>query len=76
MSYTGLTSEQKRFMLQSAGVSNIDELFADVPSEIQVNYIDGLPAPSSEIEIEKLIDKEAPFLNYVPKASTYKCSNR
>lgn len=55
MSYTSLSPEQRRLMLESCGVSGIDDLFSDIPSAIQTHCITGLPEPLSEIEIEREI---------------------
>ncbi len=53
MSYTGLSHEQRAIMLKAAGAADIDNLFSDIPKEIQTDCISGLPEPLSEIEIEK-----------------------
>ncbi len=55
MSYTGLSPEQKKIMLAAAGVTGVDDLFCDIPGNIQTSCITGLPEPLSEIEIEQLI---------------------
>ncbi|HOP64366.1 MAG TPA: aminomethyl-transferring glycine dehydrogenase subunit GcvPA [Spirochaetota bacterium] len=57
MSFTGLSPDQRAVMLKAAGVSKIDDLFNDIPAEIQTRHIEGLPGPLSEIEIERLITK-------------------
>jgi len=59
MGFTGLSPEERGSMLKAAGVENIDELFSDIPARLQVKDIKGLPAPLSEIEIEKLAEETA-----------------
>ncbi len=41
-------------MSDAIGISSVDELFSDIPLHLQISNIDGLPHPSSEMEIEKL----------------------
>ena len=55
MSYTGLSPEQKTLMLKASGAESIDDLFSDIPVDIQVNNIEGIPEPLSEIEVEREI---------------------
>lgn len=56
MSYTGLSPEQRTLMLKATGAASIDDLFNDIPGDIQTHCITGLPEPLSEIEIEKEMD--------------------
>ncbi|HPF04488.1 MAG TPA: aminomethyl-transferring glycine dehydrogenase subunit GcvPA [Spirochaetota bacterium] len=56
MSYTGLSPEQRDSMLKAAGVASIDDLFIDIPDNIQTDCISGLPEQLSEIEIERELD--------------------
>ncbi len=53
MSFTGLSHDDRRKMMDAVGISSIDELFMDIPLNIQINSIEGLPIPLSEIEIER-----------------------
>lgn len=54
MSYAGLSDSDRKKMMTEIGISSIDELFADIPKDIQINSLDGLPGPVSEIEIERM----------------------
>lgn len=56
MGYTGLSSEQRSLMLKAVGADNIDDLFSDIPKEIQTHCISGLPDALPEIDIEKKLD--------------------
>jgi glycine dehydrogenase subunit 1 len=61
MSFTGLSQDDRKKMLDVIGVGSVDELFADIPSEIQISSIEGLPLPLTEMEIERemsAIEKE------------------
>jgi len=53
MSFTGLSEDDRKKMLDAIGVSSIDDLFIDIPSDIQTGRIEGLPEPVSEMEIER-----------------------
>jgi len=55
MSFTGISNDDKSKMLDAIGLSSIDELFADIPKDIQINDIEGLPAPLSEMEVERAL---------------------
>lgn len=52
MSFTGLSPDQRSLMLKTSGAESIDDLFSDIPKEIQAQCISGLPEPLSEIEVE------------------------
>lgn len=56
MGYTGLSPEQRSRMLKAAGAACIDDLFSDIPKDIQIDCISGLPEPLSEIELEQELD--------------------
>jgi glycine dehydrogenase subunit 1 len=53
MSFTGLSPDDRKRMLEAINVSSIDELFEDIPSHLHLKNIDGLPEPVSEMEIER-----------------------
>jgi len=53
MSFTGLSPDDRKRMLEAINVSSIDELFEDIPSHIHLKNIEGLPVPLSEMEIER-----------------------
>jgi len=52
MAYVSNTETDVKEMLAAIGVSSLDELFSDIPQEIQLKKPLPLPAPLSEIEIE------------------------
>jgi glycine dehydrogenase subunit 1 len=43
-------------MLKAVGADNIDDLFSDIPKEIQTHCISGLPDALPEIDIEKKLE--------------------
>ncbi|HXL04921.1 MAG TPA: aminomethyl-transferring glycine dehydrogenase subunit GcvPA [Bacillota bacterium] len=53
MNYVPHTSEDRSEMLKVIGVSSIDELFSDVPSEVKLHRELNLPAAMSEFELIK-----------------------
>ena len=53
MSFTGLSPDDRKRMLDAINVSSIDELFEDIPSHLHLKNIDGLPQALSEMEIER-----------------------
>lgn len=54
-SYVPNTVEERREMLKTLGLSEMDELFADIPAELKLNRELDLPAPMSEMELRQLI---------------------
>ncbi len=59
MQYTMLSNEDKKVMLEKIGVNSIDDLFADLPKDILVETLEGLPEPLSEMEVESLFENIA-----------------
>ncbi len=55
MDYTGITERELSKMLAAIGVKGIDDLFADIPESIRLKELLDLPAPLSDIEVEKLV---------------------
>ncbi|MBP7583717.1 MAG: aminomethyl-transferring glycine dehydrogenase subunit GcvPA [Spirochaetes bacterium] len=55
MDYTGITERELSEMLAAIGVKGIDDLFADIPESIRLKELLDLPAPLSDIEVEKLV---------------------
>jgi len=55
MKYTVLTDEDRRLMLEKIGVKSVDELFADLPSDILIDTLKGLPKAVSEMEIAQIV---------------------
>ncbi len=59
MQYTMLSDEDKKIMLDAIGVSNIDDLFADLPTDILLDSLQGLPKPLTEMEVSSEFEKIA-----------------
>ena len=59
MSYLINTDEQQKEMLQSIGVSSIDDLFASIPSHLQLKRRLNLPEAMSELELDQYTSKLA-----------------
>jgi glycine dehydrogenase subunit 1 len=51
--YLALTEADREAMLQAIGVSSVAELFADVPEQVRLRRELALPAPASELEVER-----------------------
>ncbi|MBD3305002.1 aminomethyl-transferring glycine dehydrogenase subunit GcvPA [candidate division KSB3 bacterium] len=69
MRYIPNTTKECQEMLQTIGVTSIDDLFVDVPASIRLQHDLDLPAPHSEMEIIKalraLSDMNASVDDYV-----------
>ena len=48
MRYLPLTEENRNEMLDTIGIEKVDELFSDVPSDIELNPKLNLPPPSGQ----------------------------
>jgi glycine dehydrogenase subunit 1 len=59
MSYVSNTETDVKEMLAAIGVSSLDDLFSDIPQEIQLKKKLPLPSPLSEIEIDAQMHKLA-----------------
>ncbi len=59
MQYTMLSVEDKKLMLKTIGASSIDELFADLPKDILVDTLHGLPKAVSEMEVSSVFESIA-----------------
>lgn len=55
--YIPNTSDDEKKMLESIGVDSIEELFSDIPKEVQLNRELNLKESMSELEVEKHITK-------------------
>jgi len=53
MNYVSITPEQRQRMLDSIGVESIDDLFASIPENVRFEGDLDLPAPASELEIQR-----------------------
>jgi glycine dehydrogenase subunit 1 len=59
MRYLPLTPDDRSEMLARIGVSKIDDLFADVPSDKLLKTLPNLPLTKSEIEVERVLGRMA-----------------
>jgi glycine dehydrogenase subunit 1 len=59
MRYLPITDGQKSEMLDQIGVSNVDELYSDIPKHIIDGSEYNLPDHKGEIEVEKILSKYA-----------------
>jgi glycine dehydrogenase subunit 1 len=59
MRYLAHTPESRRELLKAIGVSNIDDLFSDVPKEARLSKLLELPLHQSEWAVEKLFQSYA-----------------
>ena len=57
--YVPMTTADRDSMLETIGVSNTDELFADIPASALTAYRDSLPSPLSELEVAGLMQSLA-----------------
>ncbi len=51
------TDEEMRAMLATAGVKSLDDLYQDVPQELQLHKEYELPESMSEIEVRRFFDE-------------------
>lgn len=58
-SYLPHTLEDRRSMLTAIGVDTVEELFSDIPANLQLNRLLNLPAPMSELDLVKSLQKLA-----------------
>ena len=53
------TDDDTREMLEAIGASGIDELFDEIPAELMIASLDGIPEAMSEMEISRLMRERA-----------------
>ena len=53
------TEDDTREMLAAIGVSSIDDLFDEIPGELIIDALDGVPAALTEMEISRLMQERA-----------------
>lgn len=58
-SYVPSTLKERQEMLESMGMSSIDELFAHIPAELKLGRELNLPCGKSELEVNRLMNKIA-----------------
>ncbi len=54
-SYVPNTEKERREMLESIGMTSMDELFSDIPKDLKLDRPLDLPAPMSEMELRDLM---------------------
>jgi glycine dehydrogenase subunit 1 len=59
MPYIPHTDEDVRVMLDRIGAASIDELFDEIPKELRVDSLPGVPAALSEMEVARLVAARA-----------------
>ena len=59
MPYIPHTGEDVRTMLDRIGAKSIDELFDEIPKELRVDSLPGVPAALSEMEVARLVSERA-----------------
>ncbi len=59
MNYVPHTNEDRSEMLEAIGISGIDELFSDIPSEVKLDHDLNLPPALSEFELIKYMSQLA-----------------
>jgi glycine dehydrogenase subunit 1 len=57
--YIPNTDEDVRVMLDRLGISDVDQLFSDIPQALRLTELLSIGAPKSEIEIRKMMHKLA-----------------
>jgi glycine dehydrogenase subunit 1 len=71
MRYIGHTPFQVKEMMETLGISEIDELFADIPEEVKLKGDLDLPPPLNEIELKREIlnlardNKAGEYINFM-----------
>ncbi|MGL5315246.1 MAG: aminomethyl-transferring glycine dehydrogenase subunit GcvPA [Peptostreptococcaceae bacterium] len=58
-SYIPTTSEDKRVMLESMGLSSVEDVFSDIPNDLRLKRDLNLESGKSELEVSNYIDKLA-----------------
>jgi len=53
MRYLPLTDDDRRSMLSDIGVKGIDDLFADIPTDVRLKELVDLPRHAGELEVER-----------------------
>ena len=53
------TPEDTREMLDAIGAKSLDDLFDEIPAELTIDALDGVPAAMSEMEISRLMRERA-----------------
>ncbi len=66
MKYTMLSDADKKIMYEKIGIKNIDELFADLPADILLTELQGLPQSVTEMEITDIFNTIASKNGFTP----------
>jgi len=59
MPYIPHTDEDTAAMLQTIGISSIDELFSDIPRDVSISSLTGIPAGLNEMAVGQLMTQRA-----------------
>ena len=59
MPYIPHTAEDVRAMLDRIGVKSIDDLFDEIPKDLRIDSLPGVPAALSEMEVARLVSARA-----------------
>ncbi len=57
MNYTQITPAQRQEMFKAIGISDIDELFTPIPEALRLDRELDLPAPASELELQRELNR-------------------
>ena len=73
-SYVPSTADERKQMLNAVGLSSMDDLYSDVPSNVKLDSLN-LPSGKSELtvaaEMEELADKNVVFKSIFRGAGSY-----
>ena len=64
-SYVPSTLQERQEMLESIGLSSIDQLFSHIPDELKLKGELNLPSGMSELEVSSAMEKKLPLKNVV-----------
>ncbi len=59
MPFNPHTPDDVRDMLDAIGVESIDELFDEIPAELRIDGLDGVPSALNEMQVTRLMHERA-----------------
>ena len=59
MRYLPMTDENRKDMMDAVGVSNVDELYKQVPKKAFIKGLANMPLHKSEMEVERILSRYA-----------------
>lgn len=69
MAFIPHSSDDLSEMLETLGLASIDELFDEIPDDLKVSQLEGVPPALSEMEVQRLMRKRAaadkPLVNFL-----------